>query len=121
MVKALFDTNVLVDYLNAVPEARDELERYSGKAISIVTWMEVLVGATPAVEAGTRAFLAGFEVVPLDDAIAEHAVALRRAHRVKLPDAVIWATAETRSLLLVTRDGKDFPADLPGIRVPYSL
>ena len=29
MVKALFDTNTLVDYLNAVPEARTELRRYT--------------------------------------------------------------------------------------------
>jgi len=121
VVKALFDTNILIDYLSAVPQARGELERYSGRAISIVTWMEVLIGAAPAVEAGTRAFLAGFEVIALDEAIAERAVTLRREHRVKLPDAVVWATAEAHSLLLVTRDGKDFPADRPGIRIPYSL
>ena len=45
MVKALFDTNILVDYLNAVPEARTELQRYTEKAVSIITWMEVMVGA----------------------------------------------------------------------------
>jgi predicted nucleic acid-binding protein len=38
MVKALFDTNILVDYLNAVPEARKELQRYTEKAVSIITW-----------------------------------------------------------------------------------
>lgn len=37
MVKALFDTNVLIDYLNAVPAARAELRRYTEKAVSIVT------------------------------------------------------------------------------------
>ena len=45
MVKALFDTNILVDYLNAVPKARTELQRYPEKAISIISWMEVMVGA----------------------------------------------------------------------------
>ena len=49
MVKALFDTNILVDYLNAVPEARTELQRYTEKAVSIITWMEVMVGADRAV------------------------------------------------------------------------
>jgi hypothetical protein len=29
MVKALFDTNILIDYLNAVPQARTELQRYT--------------------------------------------------------------------------------------------
>ena len=46
MVKALFDTDILVDYLNAVPKARIELRRYGEKAVSIITWMEVMVGAT---------------------------------------------------------------------------
>jgi predicted nucleic acid-binding protein len=121
MVKALFDTNVLIDYLNAIPQARDELTRYQEKAISIITWMEVLVGAKPEVVTGTRAFLAGFMVIPVDDAIAERAVSLRQLHRIKLPDAVIWATANIHSMLLVTRNTKDFPREMPDIRVPYEI
>ena len=41
MVKALFDTNILIDYLRGIPAAREELGRYRPKAISLVTWMEV--------------------------------------------------------------------------------
>ena len=59
-MKPLFDTNILVDYLNAVPEARAELERYPQKAISIVTWMEVMVGAGNDVESATRRFFETF-------------------------------------------------------------
>ena len=89
MVRPLFDTSVLVDYLNAVPEARAELQRYPQKAISIITWMEVMVGAGNDVESATRAFLKGFDVIPLDETVAERAVELRRNHRIKLPDAII--------------------------------
>lgn len=120
-MKALFDTNILIDFLNAVPQARDELDRYQHSAISIITWMEVLIGADTAVEAATRSFLDGFDIIPLADDVAERAVALRREHGVKLPDAVVWASADIHSMLLVTRDRKDFPSDLPGIRVPYSF
>lgn len=120
-MKALFDTNILIDYLNAVPEARDEFARYDQKAISIVTWMEVLVGAAPAVETATRAFLDGFTIIALDGAVAERAVALRKRHRVKMPDAIVWASADVHSMLLVTRDRKDFPRETPGIRIPYRL
>jgi predicted nucleic acid-binding protein len=121
MVKALFDTNILIDYLNGVPEARDELGHYNSKAISIITWMEVMVGAAPAVEAATRAFLDSFDTVALDDQIAERAVALRKSHRVKLPDAIILASARERAMLLVTRNTKDFSAADPGVRIPYLL
>jgi predicted nucleic acid-binding protein len=121
MVKALFDTNILVDYLNAVPQARAELERYKEKAISIITWMEVMVGAKRHLEPTTRSFLNGYEVVAVDKQVAERAVTLRRDHRIKLPDAVIWATAQAHAMLLVTRNTKDFPDGDPGIRAPYRL
>ena len=121
MVKALFDTNILIDYLNGMPAARDELGRYDDRAISIVTWMEVLAGATPKVEEATRAFLDGFEIIALDNPIAELAVLLRKRNRIKLPDAIILASAEANARLLVTRNTKDFKASDPGVRIPYLI
>ena len=121
MVKALFDTNILIDYLNGIDAARDEIGRYEAKAISIVSWIEVMVGTTREVEMATRGFLDGFEVVPLADAIAERAVALRRGQRIKLPDAIVWASAQDSAALLVTRNSKDFPVDNPGVRMPYRV
>ena len=121
MVGALFDTNILIDHLNAIPQAREEIGRFESRAISIITWMEVMVGADVDLVEPTRRFLEGFEVIALDDEIAKRAVALWRAHRIKLPDAVIWATAQTGGRLLVTRNTRDFPADNPGIREPYLL
>lgn len=120
-MKAVFDTNVLIDHLRGLVPARDELRRFDERAISVVTWAEVLVGTPPDREAATRAFLDAFAVVDLDREIAARAVALRRDHRIKLPDAVVWATAKAAGALLVTRNTKDFPADDPGVRVPYRL
>jgi len=119
MVKALFDTSVLIDYLNGVKNAKAELARFDDKAISVVSWIEVMVGATPATQKGTRAFLAGFALLPIDERVAERAVALRQGKRIKLPDAIIWATARASDRLLVTRNTKDFAADEPGVRIPY--
>lgn len=121
MVKALFDTNIVIDYLNGVPQAKTELERYDQKSISIITSMEVLVGAPEDAVEDTRSFLATFSIIALDDAVAAKAVEFRRKHRIKLPDAVIWASADIQSSLLVTRNTKDFPPDMPGIRAPYVL
>ncbi len=121
MVGALFDTNILIDHLNAIPQARKEIERFEDRAVSIITWMEVMIGANADLVEPTRRFLEGFKVIALDDGIADRAVALRRAHRIKLPDAVIWATAQTAGRLLVTRNTRDFPAGDPGIREPYTL
>jgi predicted nucleic acid-binding protein len=50
MVAALFDTNILIDYLRGIDAARDELAYYTEKCISIITWMEVMAGAVPETE-----------------------------------------------------------------------
>jgi len=39
----------------------------------------------------------------------------------RLPDAVVRASAQVHSMLLVTRDAKAFPVGEPGIRMPYAL
>jgi predicted nucleic acid-binding protein len=121
MVKALFDTNILIDYLNGIAEAKDELERYRDPAISVITWMEVMVGTTPETRAGTEAFLAGFNLMALDKSVAERSVIIRQSKRIKLPDAIVWATAQVNNCILVTRNTKDMPANEPGVRIPYTI
>lgn len=120
-MRALFDTNILIDFLNGIEVARKELSRYERPAISVVTWIEVLVGAKANAEAETRKFLAGFEQIGVTPQVADRAVTLRKVDRMKVPDAIILATAQTENIVLVTRDAKEFSADMPGIRVPYRL
>ena len=38
-----------------------------------------------------------------------------------LADALTLAAAQTAGKILITRNTKDFPAEMPGIRVPYTL
>jgi predicted nucleic acid-binding protein len=121
MVNALFDTNILIDYLGGVGAAKKELARYSYRAISTITWMEILVGTTAEDEAAIRAWLSSFVVIALDSAVANRAVEIRKEKRIRLPDAIVWASAQVNSLLLVSRNTKDFPADEPGVRVPYKI
>ncbi|WP_168787536.1 type II toxin-antitoxin system VapC family toxin [Paraburkholderia aromaticivorans] len=121
MVRALFDTNILVDYLGGVSAAKKELSRYEYRAISTITWMEVLVGTTAEDEATIRAWMGSFEVVALDTAIANRAVEIRKQRRIRLADAIVWASAQVNSLLLVSPNTKDFPADEPGVRVPCKI
>lgn len=120
-MKALFDTNILIDYLNGFVQAEAELNRYRTRLISRITWMEVLAGVETAHEEETRRFLRIFRIEEITPAIATTAVALRREHRLRLPDAIILATARESGCLLVTRNVKDFHKDWPDIREPYRL
>ena len=120
-MKAVFDTNILIDYLNGIPAAKKELDRYDSCVISIITWMEVMSGGVPEHADITRAFLNRFVALAIDEPIAERAVVLRRERRLKLPDAMILATALESGLTLVTRNTKDFGGSSPDIRVPYRV
>ena len=118
---AVFDTNIVIDALNGVSEADVEYSRYERVLISRVTWMEVLIGADGD-DAELRDFLeTHFEIISLDLAIAETAIQLRREHRIRLPDAIIWATARVNEAVLVTRNTKDFNPEWDGIHLPYTL
>jgi predicted nucleic acid-binding protein len=116
----LLDSNILIDFLAGHDPAHRYVTDVEDAAISMITWMEVIVGAAnPAEEAVIRSFLAAFEVLAVDTAVAEEAVALRRARRLKLPDAIIFATARVHGRTLVTRNTRDFPAGEAGVFVPY--
>ena len=101
--------------------ATAELDLYDRHYISRIVWTEVLAGE----EGGARDLvlqaLSNFDIVELDARIATAAATIRFQSRMKLMDAFILATARVNGGTLVTRNTKDFAADTPGIRVPYSL
>ncbi|MEX0784566.1 MAG: type II toxin-antitoxin system VapC family toxin [Dehalococcoidia bacterium] len=121
-MRAVFDTNILVDIIQGVPEAREELRRYRDPSASVVTWIELMVGARAINdEEPARRLLNRLDIRPLTPEVAEQATTVRLVTRLKLPDAVIWATARAMNCVLVTRNTRDFPAGDPMIRVPYTL
>jgi hypothetical protein len=82
--------------------------------------MEVLAGADgPKEEPATRQFLSRFTVRQLTLEIAAEVVLLRKKFHVRLPDAIVWASARVEGCLLVSRSSKDFPAEEHGVRIRY--
>ena len=122
MSEAVLDTNILIDALGDIPAAHAELLRYSERYISRMTWIEVMVGALPDDAVRAEGYLAHFRIIELNEDIARHAAILRAQRRkIKALDAIILASAQKTGRILVTRNTKDFPAEMPGIRVPYVL
>jgi predicted nucleic acid-binding protein len=115
----LFDTNVLIYILNGDRRAAlTAVERGHAHAISSITWMEVMVGATPANAASTQLFLDRFEVIETTREIAARAVAVRQSMRLKLPDAIVYASALSTGRTLVTFNERDFPSGTPWVHTP---
>ncbi len=121
-MKAVFDTNILIDYLNGETQAKAEIALYEKRLISLVTQIEILVGAkTTQDEAQLRKFLSHFTLCPITTEIADFTIKLRQQHRLRIPDAMIWATALVHECQLVTRNTRDFNISHPSIRLPYSI
>ena len=121
-MRAIIDSDVLIDYLQGVKKAKVELSRYSQRETSVISWMEIMTGAdSPEEERLCRGFLSTFTIHQLSTEIASEAVRLRKEFKIRLPDSVIWATARVNGCLLVSRNAKDFGAGDPGIRIPYRV
>ena len=118
-MNVVVDTNILIDLLRGREQARSVLRRHRRQAISVVTRIELLAGPADDMKK-VRDLLEGLEVERIDDNVAEAAAAIRREHRLKLPDAVILATARVRGVPLLTRNTHDFDG-LEGVEIPYRL
>jgi predicted nucleic acid-binding protein len=116
-----FDTNIIIDWLRRQPEARAEIARYTRHSISRIAWTEVLAGETLESRGRIREVLSHFTVVEVDERISLAAAGIRHRSRMKLLDAYILATAQVNGSILITRNIKDFPAEMPGVRIPYTL
>lgn len=121
MADPFFDTNILVDWLKDRPQAATELSRYRRHRISRIVWTEVVAGEPPETRARIQQLIAPFEIVEIESRAAAAAADLRHRMKIRLLDALILATAQVHGAILVTRNTRDFPASMPGVRVPYTL
>ena len=108
----LLDTNVAIGYLEGKQPARQLIEKHGAhtgnSAVSQITRIELLSYWALAAndEKGINALLSAVTVIGLNDLIEQETIALRRRTRLKLPDAIIAATAAVHGLTLLTLDDK---------------
>ena len=119
MSDPFFDSNIVIDWLNDSQEATNELARYPRHRISRIVWTEVLAGEPLERRDQIQKIIGPFEIVELDTRTALAAADIRYRMRIKLLDSYILATAQVNGAILITRNTRDFPAEMPGIRVPY--
>jgi predicted nucleic acid-binding protein len=121
-MKVVFDTNILIDYLNGIDAAKAELARYSNRQISVISYIEVMVGAkNTSEENAIQGFLGTFEILELSAEIAKEAISIRKQYRLKIPDAIVYASARTQGCMLVSRNTKDLKQEWPDVRIPYQI
>jgi predicted nucleic acid-binding protein len=107
-LRYLLDTNAVVSLLHGNRDLATRLEAAVYVGISVITYLEFLAfeGLTDDDRNCFNQFCTRIEIVPLvhNDDVAGNALTLRTRHRLKLPDAIIGATAMYRNAVLITND-----------------
>lgn len=86
------------------------------------TFIEVTLGSNDSEPAkALRGFLASFEILFLSPEVATEAVSIRSDLQLKIPDAIVNATARTQGCIPVSRNTQDLKPEWPDIRIPYQM
>lgn len=110
--KYLLDTCTLIGLQKQTPESFNLLSQkgvyLSECAISVITYIEFVgfYGVDNQTCKQLTHIANQFTQYSLDDTIRDKAIAIRQKHKIKLPDALILATAKNHQLTLLTLDDK---------------
>ncbi|RPI92565.1 MAG: type II toxin-antitoxin system VapC family toxin [Spirochaetales bacterium] len=107
--KYLLDTNAIVSLLQGNSNLVNLVVRAEWVGISIISFIEFL--AFPGLQDEDKSlfyqFIERIEVIPLSNAdmrLVESVLSFRKNHKLKLPDAIIAATALNKEAHLITAD-----------------
>ena len=114
-IEYIADTNAIVYLLAGKDCMKPFLEKKMG--VSVISVMELLSypEITDEEDKTMRNFLGRCEVLQINDEIKARTIQTRRTQKVKLPDAIIAATAMEHSLPLITADAGLF--NITGLNV----
>ena len=110
----LLDTNTIIYYLKASLPQKSMQQMHTivdeQPLVSVITKIELLGFAAFVNEEQniTETFINAALVLNLDDAVINQTIVLRKQQRIKLPDAIIAATAIVYGLTLITGNTGDF-------------
>ena len=122
--KFLIDTNTVIDgQMNKPPEKGLQFLAYiinENYTVSFITYIEFL-GYKDSTQASEN-FISLADVIEINKSIIDICIALRKTQSIKLPDAIIAATALALEYTLITNNERDF-ANIKGLKMinPHKL
>lgn len=110
----LMDTNAVIEFLGgALPTSgsnwlQDIIDQ-NLHHLSVINQIELLgFNGSPAEMQTLEDFIDVTNVLSLSEVVVQKTIELRKNHKIKLPDAIIAATALVYNLTLISRNVKDF-------------
>ena len=115
----LVDTNILIYLSKRKLEFDQVASPHSELSISVITYMEVLGYRfeTDFEKQTVEQLCKYFPIIHLNSEIIEKVIFIRQKHKIKLPDAIILATALIGDLELVTANVADFIHIDPNLKI----
>lgn len=106
----LLDTNTVIDYLGGkLPhKAKNALDKIIDEEINLSVINKIELLSFSSVEQELIDFVNVSNIYMLNETIVEQTIKLRQEYRIKLPDAIIAATAVLFEFSLITNNTKDF-------------
>ncbi|WP_205940788.1 type II toxin-antitoxin system VapC family toxin [Pedobacter paludis] len=106
----IFDTNIIIYLSKKLLATEKVFFENASYSISIISKMELLGYAfkDDKEEKFLIEFIDSLNVIPLTDEIVDTTIKLRKLTKVKLPDAIIYATAQVFNAKLITNNIADF-------------
>ena len=113
-MKYLIDTNAVIEFLGGSLPASgsDWMQKICDQNLqylSVINKIEVLgFNGSPSELLVFSEFIQAAQVIPLSEAVVQQTIEIRKIYKIKLPDAIIAATAMVHDLTLITRNTSDF-------------
>ena len=106
----LLDTNVILDFMGKKLPAKSQflISEIIDTEINISAINKIELLGFSFVEQTIIDFVSFAEVYPIDDETIEMTIDLRKKYKIKLPDAIIAATAIINDFTVITHNVKDF-------------
>ncbi|GGH20477.1 type II toxin-antitoxin system VapC family toxin [Mucilaginibacter phyllosphaerae] len=106
----IFDTNILIYISKNILKITDLIPPNSSAQLSVISYIEAIGFSfeTEIAEQYMQDICASCQIITLSDLIIQETISLRKHRRIKLPDAIIYATALVQKTPLLTNNIADF-------------
>jgi len=102
------DSNIIIYLSKKYIDVEDVLRADEEYVISVITYMEILSYGFQSIEeeAFIKQLLYCFNIVYIDATISDKVIEIKKNYKIKLPDAIICASAIVNNAMLMSNDTK---------------